>query len=316
MYLDISIRDLQYIIEVYRCSSINKAAQNCYISQSYLSKIITKVETTLGYQIMERNRGGIQFTRNGLYFLDSAERIVSEGNKIEKIPQINGDNRSMSVACSPSGSIIKAFLEFRKPAPNSSHDHEDVFKECGIQEIVQNVAMNEMALGILVIFTKYTKKYASICANRNMSFDLIASDIPVNIMMSKNHPLAQKEYLEVKDIAGYPFVFDSNIDYDETSVGILNIAKSPNALITCNRASRIDAVKSGYYLCHSSILSIPDLDEIVEKQVEGLNETLSVYAIKNYKRSYTIREFEFLNFLKQRLSAELRTKRPFLHRRQ
>ena len=35
---------LVYILEAYKCGSVNKAARNCYISQSHLSTIIKNVE--------------------------------------------------------------------------------------------------------------------------------------------------------------------------------------------------------------------------------------------------------------------------------
>ena len=38
---------LVYILEAYKCGSVNKAARNCYISQSHLSTIIKNVEQEL-----------------------------------------------------------------------------------------------------------------------------------------------------------------------------------------------------------------------------------------------------------------------------
>lgn len=35
---------LVYILEAYKCGSVNKAARNCYISQSHLSTIIKNVK--------------------------------------------------------------------------------------------------------------------------------------------------------------------------------------------------------------------------------------------------------------------------------
>ena len=43
-----NIQHLEYLIEVYNCGSINKAAKYHYISQSHLSKIIKNLENELG----------------------------------------------------------------------------------------------------------------------------------------------------------------------------------------------------------------------------------------------------------------------------
>ena len=39
---------LVYILEAYKCGSVNKAARNCYISQSHLSTSIKNVEREIG----------------------------------------------------------------------------------------------------------------------------------------------------------------------------------------------------------------------------------------------------------------------------
>lgn len=38
------IKNLTYVLEAYRCQSINKAAKNVFISQSHLSNIIKHME--------------------------------------------------------------------------------------------------------------------------------------------------------------------------------------------------------------------------------------------------------------------------------
>lgn len=59
---------LVYILEAYKCGSVNKAARNCYISQSHLSTIIKNMEQEIGYppvsqdgQRHHRYAGGTDF---------------------------------------------------------------------------------------------------------------------------------------------------------------------------------------------------------------------------------------------------------------
>ena len=78
---------LVYILEAYKCGSVNKAARNCYISQSHLSTIIKNVEQEIGYPLFHRTANGITATPEGLIFMSHAEKIVTERNNIQKIPQ-------------------------------------------------------------------------------------------------------------------------------------------------------------------------------------------------------------------------------------
>ena len=96
--MNLNIRHLEYILEIYRCGSINKAAQKCYISQPQMSKIVKDVERELGYEIIQRDRSGLTFNRNGLYFIDSVEKILQEVQKIENIPKMVSDNSTMHLS--------------------------------------------------------------------------------------------------------------------------------------------------------------------------------------------------------------------------
>lgn len=300
--MNVNVRHLEYIMEIYRCGSINKAAQKCYISQPHLSKIVKDLEQELGFAIIKRDRSGLSFNRNGLYFIDSVEKILQEVQKIENIPNMVSDNSSMHVASSPSGIVMQTFLEFRKPTQSEPLRPGDIFKECGLQEIVEQIVMRETPLGIMVMFSGVIGKYTSIARSYNLSFDLLQSEIPVYLAMSRRHPLAKKEKIYIEDLAHVPFVLDSHIDYDDTIAGALNLNEA-NVLYVSNRASRHDALHSGYYVCHASRLTMHNDNghDLCYREIENFHETLSLYAVKDATRAYSVREREFLDFLTARL---------------
>ena len=300
--MDLNVRYLEYIMEVYRCSSINKAAKACYISQPHLSKIIKDMERELGFALMQRDHTGLSFTRDGLYFIDSVEKILREVKRIERIPQMPDDG-AMHIVSSPSSIIIQAFLEYRRPFFGLQRDNEDIFKECGLQEIIQQVMMREAPLGIMVMFSGVAEKYKLLAKTYGLSLDMLKGDIPVYLVMSTQHPLADRPSLRIADLEQYPFVLDSHVDYDDTLAGALNIKQSSNVLYVSNRASRYDAVHSGYYICHASKLSLNFMDDesLCAKEIEDFHETLAVYTVKDVNRDYSVREREFMEILLKKI---------------
>ena len=58
-------KQLKQFLEVYRCSSINKAAQNLYISRSSLISSINALEEELGQPLLRRTHSGISPTDFG-----------------------------------------------------------------------------------------------------------------------------------------------------------------------------------------------------------------------------------------------------------
>lgn len=60
-----NISTLKYFKEIVESQSISKVAQNSHISQSALSQIIQKLESELGYQLLNRSNKGVYPTEMG-----------------------------------------------------------------------------------------------------------------------------------------------------------------------------------------------------------------------------------------------------------
>ena len=54
-----------YMKEVCQTESINRAAENLYISQPYLSQTLKKIEQQLGVSLLKRSNKGISLTDAG-----------------------------------------------------------------------------------------------------------------------------------------------------------------------------------------------------------------------------------------------------------
>ena len=61
----INISWLMQFLEVTDRKSINKAAEELYISQSVLSRNIKKLEEYMGYPLLVRSNQGIRLTKEG-----------------------------------------------------------------------------------------------------------------------------------------------------------------------------------------------------------------------------------------------------------
>ena len=60
-----TLQQMNYIMEIDRCGSMNKAAQSLFVSQSALSSAILEVEKELGITIFRRSNRGIALTEDG-----------------------------------------------------------------------------------------------------------------------------------------------------------------------------------------------------------------------------------------------------------
>ena len=77
-------RQLQYITAVAEYRNVTKAAEALYISQSALSHFIRKTEEELGVQLFDRSTTPISLTYAGKCYIESAQRILLENERLMK----------------------------------------------------------------------------------------------------------------------------------------------------------------------------------------------------------------------------------------
>ena len=73
-----TLMQLKYISMVAKCGSFSKAAQNLYVSQPGISKMVYALEEELGVQLFDRLPKGITLTRPGEVLLKHARSLLLE----------------------------------------------------------------------------------------------------------------------------------------------------------------------------------------------------------------------------------------------
>ena len=76
-------RAFDYMIELERAGSFNKAAANLFISQQGLRKVIDALEVEMGSKLLERGHNGVKLTPAGELFVGHAKTIVREFQEIK-----------------------------------------------------------------------------------------------------------------------------------------------------------------------------------------------------------------------------------------
>ena len=93
-----NLKQLEYVVEISRSGSINKAAQNLYLAQPSLSASVRQLEQELGFSIFRRKNSGIELTSEGKLMLLSAKLIMEEADRIRRIPTLFDSQRNLSIS--------------------------------------------------------------------------------------------------------------------------------------------------------------------------------------------------------------------------
>lgn len=68
--------DFKYILTIAKCKSISKAAEELYITQPNLSKILMRIESEVGHKLFDRSRSPIQLTYVGEKYIKYAQKFL------------------------------------------------------------------------------------------------------------------------------------------------------------------------------------------------------------------------------------------------
>ncbi|MBR1457682.1 MAG: LysR family transcriptional regulator [Oscillospiraceae bacterium] len=196
------INQLRYYLEVCSCSSISKAAEKIQMSQQGLSLSIRRLEDELGCDLFYRKSNGIVLTEVGKKVRAEASRIVSIADDIYKLCRGGNDNPGrLSIAISTS-MISRIPVEFQRFLLTGSSDLDVHLVEMYSPECARAVSKAEVDYAVL-----YGDE--DVRGLQAIHLDTLQQIILVN----KQHPLAVKDELEMRDLNGLPFVLPNAVTY-------------------------------------------------------------------------------------------------------
>ena len=198
----LNLLHFKYAVEIAKTKSISKAAENLYMGQPNLSRAIKELEESLGITIFKRTSKGITVTAEGEEFLEYANRIIAQVEQVEDIYINKKVKRRRFSICVPRASYIsEAFAEFCK-STKTDEPLEFFYKETNSMRTINNVSSSEYNLGIIRYQSNFDKYFRSMFTEKRLMSEVI-SEFSYVLLLCKEHPLANKDDIDLQDLAGY-----------------------------------------------------------------------------------------------------------------
>ena len=200
------------MLEVQQCGSINKAAQNLYISQPALSRALRELEAEIGITLFVRSRTGIITTHQGNKFLEQAKRL---NEQFISFRDQYYDHRAshvltLSVSSVRYSVVGRALTNFYNHHTDCKLQNISVCEASG-DEVIQQVYDGRHTLGFLLIPSdslSFWKQKAELC---NLSWIPLSSQ-GTYVQLGTQHPLARQSSIHVADLKEFPRVTMSSTD--------------------------------------------------------------------------------------------------------
>lgn len=202
---------LIYALEIERVGSISQAAQNLYMAQPNLSKAIRELEKELGFTIFKRTAKGVSPTEEGTEFLYHARQIMEQVGAVERISQRIGSDKLKYKISIPRGSyIVDGFTSFLSEL-ELEKGMEVTINETNALGTISNVADRGYNLGIIRYQMLDETQYLTMLKNNHLTYETIW-EFEYVLVMSKNHPLANKETITPGDLSEYTKITHGDIE--------------------------------------------------------------------------------------------------------
>lgn len=299
--LDISLLQMKYAMEVYKAGSISQAAKNLYMNQPNLSRSIKELETALGIVIFIRTPKGVMLSREGKLFLEYAESIFQKLEELEdKLKDQKENNISFTISLPRATYITYAFTEFLKGI--NMPEIEINYRETNNAQAMENILHHGFELGII----RYTEPYETEFQQSLIHNNLISREIWEDeylLLMSKEHPLALTDKINLEDLDAYTELVHGDEDFHKINPDSDNSKK----IYLYERGSQFDLLKNvpTTYMWVSPIpQAILDSNNLVQRKC--YNHKVRFHDVLISRSDYQLSQFasQFLSTL-QRVKEEM-----------
>lgn len=197
-----NITSLKYAIEIEKTGSISKAAQNLFMGQPNLSRSIKELEDSVGIEIFKRTSKGIEVTPAGANFLSYAKKIISELDTLENMYKEGTTKKQRFSISVPRASYFgDAFCDFVSTI-DQTKPMELIYRETNSMRAINNVLQAGYKLGIIRYRLDLETFYQNALKEKGLEAKVLF-EFKYHLIMSKKHPLADKESINFADLNDY-----------------------------------------------------------------------------------------------------------------
>jgi len=272
---NLTLQQLKYVLEVASKGSMNEAARSLFISQPRLSNAIKELEKDIKITIFIRTNRGVTVTNKGAEFLGYARQVLQQFNMLEeKYLSEKPAKQHFSISTQHYTFAANAFVEIVKEFGAS--EYEFTLRETKTYEIIEDVKNLRSELGIIYLSNYNESVLLKLLKERDLTFSELFTAKP-HVFISKRHPLADKESINLEELDDYPCLSFEQGEYNSFyfSEEILSTRNVKKSIKVSDRAAIVNfmigldgyTISSGVfpkYLHGDDIIAVPlNIDELI-----------------------------------------------------
>ena len=299
-----TLQQLKYVITISKSGSMHTAADELFITQPNLSKAIKDLELEMGITIFNRTNKGVLLTDDGTKFLSYARQVVEQANLLEDIYKNKESiKRIFAISSQHYGFVVNAFVKLVETLGKDTYEFS--LRECKTYDVINDVKDGRSELGVIYFSRFNSEIMKKVISSNGLSYEFLFEAKP-HVLLSKNHPLANKERLTLDDLDAYPRLsYDQGLNnsfyYSEEPHALESVSK---AIVVSDRATLFNILigLNGYTISSDMISSSLDGNNIISIPLETDEVMDLVYIYDSDKPMKEITK-QYLAILREYISG-------------
>ena len=219
--LNITFQQLEVFQKVAEQLNMTDAAEKLYISQSALSKMIVRLESSLGVRLFNRGNHGVTLTAEGRYLYDSIQKpMAAILASISHVQSMEVGNPTLHICCTSTFLFNSAYNPMKEVISAFCKKYATV----DVQESICEIAELQNALS-------YGSADIAICQEfvvtplPNIDYEPVGS-LGVYLTIAESNPLSRLNRIPPEKLADEPMYVLTTENYEIVRERSLNMCKA------------------------------------------------------------------------------------------
>lgn len=197
-----NITELRYLVAIMECGSVSAAAKRLYSAQPNVSKALKNLEEEYHLRIFERSSTGMIPTEQGRHFIEQAERVLREVDRLDQSVQEAQERCAELRVMIPHATYASyAAVDYLEKVSSIERLHIHI-REGGSMEALDFVLRRGYHLALLRYAIEDADHYNYYCTRRGLKMEPIM-DFEYYLLTNQDGPLASREIHDLSELNQY-----------------------------------------------------------------------------------------------------------------
>lgn len=247
---NVNITELRYLVAIMKWGSVSAAAKQLYAAQPNVSKALKNLEEEYNLRIFERSSTGMIPTEQGRHFIEQAERVLDEVDRLNQgVQEEQGRCAELRVMIPHATYASYAAVDFLEQTADVEQLRIHI-REGGSMEALDFVLRRGYHLALLRYAIEDDEHYSHYCARRGLKMEPVM-DFEYYLLTNRDGPLAKHEIKELSELNRYTEVMhdDFQLPGEDGGDGVrwhVNESRRVHVYERCSQFSILQRMPTAY----------------------------------------------------------------------